>query len=340
MKHLILTLLFAVTALHSPAAETLHVYNWADYIHPDLVARFEKEHDCRVVIDTFDSNEAMYARLKAGAGGYDLIFPTSYMVKVMHAEGLLLPLDHAQLPNLGNIDPAVLQKVYDSKMEHSVPYTLGYAVIAYRKDKVQEVPASWSVFALSDLKKRMTLLDDMRETIGAALKHLGYSLNSRDEKQLAAARDLVIQWKRNLAKFDNEGYKSGVDSGEFLVVQGYSGDLWQVAQENEKVAIALPKEGTSIGCDQMVIPKSAPHPNLAHAFINFLLDAKVSAENMENIGYLCPNAAGLKHVSEEFLTNPAITMPEEIRAKCEVIEDLGQDLAKYTKVWDEIKAAK
>ncbi len=321
-------------------ADTLHVYTWADYVSPDVVKRFEKEQGCKVAIDTFDSNESMFAKLKAGATGYDLIFPTSYMVKVMNDQGMLLPLDHGQIPNLKNVDAEALAKVYDAKMEHSAPYKLGYAVLAYRKDKVKDVEASWSVFARADLKKRMTIFDDMRETLGAALKSLGYSLNSRDEKQLAEARDVVIGWKRNIAKFDNEGYKAGLDSGEFLVVQGYSGDLWQVAQENEKVAIVVPKEGVSVGCDEMVIPKGAPNPKLAHALINFLLDADVSAENMEWMGYLCPNAEGLKKVDKEFLKNPAVTVPDDVKAKCEVLEDLGADLPKWTRAWDEVKAAK
>lgn len=336
----LITVLALLVSTSCFAAETLHLYTWADYINPDLVERFEKEKGCKVVIDTFDSNETMYAKLKAGATGYDLIFPTSYMVKVMNDQGMLLPLDHKQLPNAKNVDPDALAKVYDTKMEHSVPYTLGYAVFAYRQDKVKDVEPSWAVFARTDLKKRMTVFDDMRETIGAALKSLGYSLNSRDEKQLAEARDVVIGWKKNIAKFDNEGYKAGLDSGEFLVVQGYSGDLWQVAQENEKVAIVIPKEGVSIGCDEMVIPKSAPNPKLAHAMIDFLLDAEVSAENMEWMGYLCPNTAGLKEVDKEFLENPAVTIPAEIKAKCEAIEELGTDLPKWTKVWDEVKAAK
>jgi spermidine/putrescine transport system substrate-binding protein len=330
-------LLFTASAF---AADTLHIYTWADYISPDLVKRFEKEQKCKVVIDTFDANETMFAKLKAGATGYDLIFPTSYMVKVMNDQGMLQAIDHAQVPNARNVDPDALAKVYDKKMEHSVPYTLGYAVFAYRKDRVKNVEDSWAVFGRSDLKKRMTIFDDMRETIGAALKHLGYSLNSRDEKQLAEARDVVIGWKKNIAKFDNEGYKSGLDSGEFLVVQGYSGDLWQVAQENDKIEIVIPKEGVSIGCDEMVIPKSAPNAKLAHAMINFLHDAEVAAENMEEIGYLCPNTAALKQVDKEFLTNPAVTIPDDVKAKCEAIEDLGADLPKWTKVWDEVKAAK
>lgn len=336
----LLTALALLITVPAFAAETLHLYTWADYINPDLVKRFEKEKGCKVVIDTFDSNETMYAKLKAGATGYDLIFPTSYMVKVMNDQGMLLPLDKAQLPNAKNVDPEALAKVYDTKMDHSVPYTLGYAVFAYRQDKAKDVEPSWAVFARTDLKKRMTLFDDMRETLGAALKSLGYSLNSRDEKQLAEARDVVIGWKKNIAKFDNEGYKAGLDSGEFLVVQGYSGDLWQVAQENEKVSIVIPKEGVSMSCDEMVIPKNAPNPKLAHALIDFLLDAEVSAENMEWMGYLCPNTAGLKEVDKEFLENPAVTIPAEIKAKCEAIEELGADLPKWTKAWDEVKAAK
>lgn len=321
------------------AAETLHIYTWADYINPDLVKRFEKEHGCKVKIDTFDSNEAMYARLKAGATGYDLIFPSSYIIPLLVSQDMIQPLDHAKIPHLKNVNPEVLDKIADREMKHSAPYTFGYAVIGYRKDKVKDIEASWKTFARTDLKKRVTLLDDMRETIGAALKSLGYSLNTHDEKQLAEARDVVIGWKKHIAKFDNEGYKAGVDSGEFYVVHGYSGDLWQVMQQNKKVAVVIPKEGVSASCDEMVIPKAAPNPALAHAMIDFLLDGKVSAENMENIGYMCPNTEGLKKVGKDFLKNPAITIPDDVKAKAEVIQDLGEDLKKYTKVWDEIKAA-
>lgn len=338
MKKLLVTLSLLATGAF--AADKLHVLTWADYINPDLVKRFEKQHGCKVKIDTFDSNEAMYARLKAGSTGYDLIFPSSYIIPLMVQQDMLQPLDHAQLPNLKNVDPEVLGKLADGAMKHGVPYTFGYAVIAYRKDKLKDIDPSWTTFARADLKKRVTLLNDMRETIGAALKSLGHSLNTRDEKQLAEARDVLIAWKLNIAKFDNEGYKAGVDSGEFNVVHGYSGDLWQVMQSNQKVGVIIPREGVSASCDEMVIPKGAPSPALAHQFINFLLDAKVSAENMENIGYLCPNSAGLKLVEKEFLNNPAVTIPADVKAKSEIIQDLGDDLKKYTRVWDEVKAAK
>lgn len=319
------------------AAETLHVYTWADYVSPEVVEKFEDKHNCRVVIDTFDSNEAMFAKLKAGAAGYDVIYPTSYMIEVMDAEGMLLDFDAAQLPNLKFVDPSVLEKIHDRKMKRSVPYTVGYAITACRKDKAPLI-ASWTVFENASLAGRMTLLDDMRETIGAALKSLGYSINTREDKQLEEAQEVLLKWKKNIAKFDNEGYKAGLDSGEFLLVHGYSGDLFQVMQENDKVALLIPKEGVTMSCDEMVIPKTAKQISLAHAWINFLLDPAISAENMEWMGYLCPNTEALKKVSPEFLHNPAVTIPDDIKAKSEVIQDLGNDLAKYTKVWDVVKS--
>ncbi|MES2598934.1 MAG: spermidine/putrescine ABC transporter substrate-binding protein [Verrucomicrobiota bacterium] len=330
-------LFLLVLALPAFAADTLHIFTWADYVSPETVEKFEKAHQCKVVIDTFDSNESMYAKLKAGAKGYDLIFPTSYMIQLMASEGLISELDHSKLTNLTNIDPTVLDKVSDKTMRHSVPYTLAYTILACRKDKVSNPEASWALFQRPEVKQRMTLLDDMRESIGAALKSLGHSINTRDDAQLAAAQEVLLRWKTQAAKFDNEGYKAGLDSGEFTLVHGYSGDLWQVAQENKKITLIVPQEGTIMGCDEMVIPKSAPQAALAHAFINHLLDAEVAAENMQWTGYLCPNTAALKKVDPEFLSNPAVTMPEAIRAKSEVIQDLGADLAKYTKVWDAVK---
>jgi len=333
---LLFSLLCATLAVQ---AETLHLYTWADYISPEVVAKFEKQQGCKVVIDTFDSNESMFAKFKAGATGYDLVFPTAYMIQVMHAQGMLFPLDHKLIPNLPNIDPSVLAKVKDQTMGHSVPYTFAYSAIAVRQDKIKDAEATWAMFDRTALAGRVTLLDDMRESIGAALKFLGHSINTHDEAQLTAARDVLIRWKKNIARFDNEGYKSGIDSAEFLLVHGYSGDLFQVQMENPKVQILLPREGVTIGCDAMVIPKTAKQPALAHALINFLLDPAIAAANMEWMGYYCPNKPALAHVSAEFLKNPAVTIPPELQAKCEIIEDLGPDLAKYSKVWDQVKAA-
>lgn len=338
MKRLFLLLLTLALPLYGK--DELHLYTWADYIKPELVEKFEQANNCKVVIDTFDSNESMYAKVRAGASGYDVILPSSYIIKLMADQGLVQPLDAAKIPNLKNIDPDALAKVADKKMEHAVPYAISYTVLAYRKDKVKDPQPTWAMLERKDCHKKICLLNDMRETLGAALKFLGHSINTRDDKELAAARDVVIGWKKHIAKFDNEQYKSAVDSGEFVLVQGYSGDLFQVVSENDKVGILMPKEGITQSCDELIIPKGAPNPELAYKWINFVLDAEVAAENMEWMGYLMPNTAGLKKVSKEFLDNPAVAIPEALKAKCEVIEDMGDDLAKYTKAWDEVKAAK
>lgn len=318
----------------------LHLYTWADYVKPELVTRFESEHGCRVVIDTFDSNEALYAKIRAGATGYDVMTPSSYMVSVLFSQGLLQPLDASLIPNRKNVDPEYLKIALDPQMHHSVPYMLVKSGIAYRRSRVKDPVASWGMFDRADLKGRTTLLNDMRETIGAALKSLGYSLNTTDEAQLAEAREVVVRWKRNAAKFENEQYKSGIASGEFLLVHGYSGDILQVQKENPDVAFLIPGEGTSVACDDLVIPKAAREVALAHAWIDFLHDPDVAAENTRFLSYLCPNQAAYEKLGDDIRRNPAVFMDPAIRAKSEVVRDLGADNAKYVKVWDEIKAAK
>ncbi len=316
----------------------LKIYTWADYFKPELLQRFEKEHGCKIVIDTFESNESMYAKIKAGATGYDLLTPSSYFVKIMNNQGYLQVMDHSQLPNLKHVDTDYLKIAMDPKMEHSVPYMLTNTGIAYLKSKVQNFTPSWTMFNQAALKGRMTMLNDMRETLGAALKSLGYSLNSRDDRELAAARDVVIAWKKNLAKFESEQYKGGLASGEFLLVHGFSGDLLQVQKENADIQFVIPAEGTSISCDDLVILKNAKEAKLAHAFINFIHDPEVAAENTNFLSYVCPNQTSYPKVNAELRNNPAVFLAPQVKAKCEVIDDLGADTAKYNKMWDQIKA--
>ena len=333
-----LAVCLGVTACEKPQP-VLHVFTWADYVKPELVTRFEKQHNCKVVIDTFDSNEAMYAKLKAGATGYDVITPSSYMVKLMHDQGMIQPVDKRLLPNLVHVDPAFLKVALDAEMQHSVPYMITYTGIGFLKSKVESVKSSWSIFDDPAFRGRTTMLNDMRETIGAALKSLGYSLNSTDEAELQAARDVVVRWKKNLAKFENEQYKTGLASGEFLVVHGYSGDILKVQEENEDIGFMLPEEGYSLAVDDLVIPKSAKEVKLAHAYINFLTDPKVAAENTEFITYLAPNKPAYDLLSEEIRSNPGIFPADALRAKGEIIRDLGAENEKYIKIWDQIKAA-
>ena len=339
VRSVLLAAALAAVACQEPLP-VLHVYSWADYFKPELLKRFETEQRCRVVIDSFDSNEAMYAKIKAGAGGYDLLTPSIYMVGVLFSQGLLQPLDAARIPNRKNVDPEYLEIAPDPQMQHSVPYMLVKTGLAYSRSRVKDPVASWAMLDRADLKGRITLLNDMRETIGAGLKSLGYSLNTTDQGQLAQARDVVIRWKRNAAKFENEQYKSGIASGEFLLVQGYSGDILQVQAENPDVAFLIPQEGTSIACDELVIPRSAKQVVLAHAFINFLHDPAVAAENTSFLSYLCPNRPSYEKLPAALRSNPAVFLDAAVRARSEVVRDLGSDNARYVRVWDEIKAAR
>ncbi len=329
----------ALTARCGGGARTLHLFTWADYIDPKVVGQFEERAACRVAIDTFDSNESLYAKLKAGGGGYDVLVPSSYMAKVMWSQGLLQPLDRTKLANARAIDPEYLKVALDPAMTYSVPYMLTNSGIAYLPARTGPVPPSWAAFGRADLKGRMTLLNDMRETLAAALKLLGYSLNTRVAAEVAAARDVVIGWKKYIARFESEQYRAGLASGEFLLVHGYSGDVLQLARERSDVAFAVPREGTSIACDDLVIPKGAPEPDLAHRFIEFLNEPDVAARNSNFIRFVTANLDARALLDPAFAQHPAVTLDPAVRSRSEVIDDLGPDNVLYVKAWDAIKAA-
>ena len=328
----------ALTACQKNSGTTLRIYTWADYIDPRLVSAFERKSGCKLAIDTFDSNEAMYAKLSAGATGYDLFTPSSYMVKALLRDKLLLPLDHAKLPNLTNIDPAYLKRALDPQMDHSVPYMMACTCMAWLGSKVEKPVASYEMFDRPALKGRITLLDDMREVLGAALLSLGFRLNSTHPEELAKARDVARRWKTNIAKFDSEQYKSGIASGEFHLAQGYPSDLLQVAEENEDIVVRIPQEGSAFSCDDFCISKDSKNPDLAHQFINFITDPTNAAQNMQAITGRSPNSGAFKLLSEDFRGNAALFPDEAVFAKCEPIDDLGDSLALWSKTWDEVKA--
>ena len=249
MKRILLIALLAatcgLTACSRSKKPVLKLYNWAEYVSDDLIERFEKENNCKVIVDNFDSNEAMYAKLKAGGVGYDIAVPSSYQVNKMRQEGMLLELDHSKLPNLVNIDPMAAKFSQDPEHKVSVPYLFTTSGIGYRMDKAPDVKATWKTFESPAYAGRMTLLNDVRETLGAALKALGYSLNTTNDTEVAAARDLVISWKKNTAKFESEQYRNGLVSAEFLVVHAYSSDILQAMEENDQIAYLIPK-GTDV----------------------------------------------------------------------------------------------
>ena len=335
--------------VHAPAGGELHLYTWSDYLSPEVKEGFEKGLGCRVVIDTFDSNEAMYAKLKAGGTGYDIITPTSYQIATMAREGMIVPLDKSKIPNLGDFDPRFAPQIIDPTFEYNVPYSVTYAGFAYRSDKLpaDADPETWGVLGNPDLRGRTTLLDDIRETLGAALMYLGHSINSDKPEELDAAVEQLRAWRTNVRKFDSESYKTEVPAGASFLAHGYSTDVTQVIVGDEEegvearpdVVFVLPKEGFSIAFDEMVLAANAPRPDLAYAFMNYIYDPEVAKANMEYICGPVPVKGGIDLLEEDYRN--LIVLDEETIARGQVLrsfEGRPDVVELYNQSWDRVKA--
>ena len=319
----------------------LRLFNWADYIPEEVVAEFERRYQARVVIDTFESPEAMLAKLAAGGDAeYDVVVPPDYYVLEMARAGLIRPLDHAKLKNLKNLAPEFQDPSYDPQNRHSVPYQWGTTGIAFDAEAVKRPVESWAVFF--DEKAfagPCFLLDEMRETIGAALKYLGYSLNDTDPAHLEEAKALLIGAKKRCL-----GFAGGIEArsrllaGDAAVVHAYSGDIVQIQGEAPQVRYLVPKEGGTIWTDAVAITKRAPHPELAYKFLDFILEPEIAAQISNYNAYATPVAAAIPYLDEALKSNPAIFPPEEIRKKLEYIRDIGDAIRLYDRIWTEVKA--
>lgn len=309
---------------------------WSDYIRPDLIREFEKEFNCKVVVDTYDTNESMYTKLLFGAEGYDIIFPSTYFLSLMVERGFVDKLDFTLIPNAKYIDWNRLKKWGLEPSEYGLPYMISFSGLGYRADRTQK-PTSWSVFADPHLRGRMTLLNDPRETIGAALRYLHYSVNSEDPIEINQARNVLLEWKQNLAKFESEQYKNGIASAEFLVCHGYSSDLLQVSRELPEVQFSYPVEGSVASCDSLVVMKGCKDKALAHAFINFLHSAKNAKLNMLTTCAFCPNLEALDAMTPDERME-GLRYPTKTMTTPEVIRHVHKAQGLYLKAWDEVKS--
>ncbi len=336
--------------LETAKGAELHIYTWSDYISPEIIVNFEKALGCKVIIDTFDSNEQMYAKLKAGGTGYDLIMPSSYQIATMAREKMVVELDHDRIPNVKkNFDKSFATQILDPTFKYNVPYAVTYTGFCYQKDKIPEgvEPNSWAILANPALKGRITLLDDIREVIGAGLMYLGYSINSTDPAEIDKAVEQVLKWKANIRKFDSESYKTEVPSGATYLGHGYSTDATQVivgdedegTEAREDIGFALPKEGFTIAFDEMVIATGSKRPDIAYAFINYIYDPDVARVNMD---YICgpnPVAPGIAKLDEEYRNQ--IILDEATLEHGQVLksfDDQPEVMELYNKAWDRIKA--
>ena len=327
----------------------LHIYTWSDYLAPELIVGFEKALGVKVVVDTFDSNEAMYAKLKAGGTGYDLMTPSAYQIPQMAREGMIDKIDHSKCPNVKkNFDPSFANQVVDPEFVYSVPYTVTYTGFMYDKSKIPEGVdvESWKILENPAMKGRVTLLDDIREVIGGGLMALGYSINSTNPEEIDAAVTEALKWRHNARKFDAESYKTEVAAGSIWIGHGYSTDAAQVIVGDEEegmeprddIGFALPKEGFTISFDEMVVAKDAKRKDLAYALINFIYEGEASKVNME---YLCgpnPVKPGLDLLDEE--TRNIVLLDPEILKRGQILKSIDDPkvMELYNKAWDRIKA--
>jgi spermidine/putrescine transport system substrate-binding protein len=348
-----IALLLAVAASGAPAqSNELHLFNWNDYIAPETVERFQSSCKCKVVQTFYSDNEELVAKLAAGARGYDVMVPTSNYVAGMAKAGWIQPLDHAKLPNLKNVLPQYRGGAYDPGNKYSAPYAMSITLIGYNEAKIKElgVPVdSWATLfdpkILAKLNKRVTVLDSQAEVFAAALKYLGYSVNDRDPKHWEEAKQAILKAKPYWAAFNASSYIKELASGNIWLVHGYSNDIFQAdkgaqeAKQKFRIRHSLPREGAVLALDVMVVAKGAPHPELAHRFINFMLDGRNSADLTNMIGSGNPNQAALQYIKPEIKANKAVFADERSVKTLEQLKDLSPKQRQLmNRMWTEIKS--
>ncbi|QCT74551.1 ABC transporter substrate-binding protein [Macrococcoides canis] len=317
----------------------LYVYNWGEYIDPDLLKKFEKEKGIRVVLETFDSNEAMLAKIKNGGTSYDIAVPSEYAIQKMKNEKLLLPIDHNKIPNLKNINPDYMDLPFDKKNEYSIPYFWGTVGILYNPDATKGIDfSSWDSLWDKRLKNNVLIVDGAREALGLSLNSMGESLNETDPEKLHKAEQKLEKLAPNVKGVVADEINTMMVQKEADVAVVWSGMGADIMTENENLDFVVPKEGSNLWFDNIVIPKTAQNVEGAHEFINFLLDAQNAKQNTEWVGYATPNDAALKLLDKETREDERFYPSKEVQKKLEVYEDLGyENIKKYNELFLKFK---
>lgn len=314
----------ALPRLASAQGGQVTIYNWDTYIAEDTVDNFTADTGISVRYDLFASNDELFAKLREGNPGYDVIFPSNDYVERMATADMLVALDHSRIPNFANIDPAFVDPEFDPGRQRSMPYMWGTIGIGYRSTVAS--PSSWKdLFENPDLAGRVSLLNDSG-VIQIALKYLGLSGNSVDRGEIMAAADALIKVKDQFKAFAPDTGQDLLIAGEVDACMEWSGDILQVMAEDPELGYNLPDEGGLLWEDAMAIPKDGPNPDAAHEWINYILDAKIHASIADYIKYACPNAAALEFLSEEDRNNPAIYPARSALEKSEVSIYKGEEV--------------
>ncbi|WP_320171742.1 extracellular solute-binding protein [Maridesulfovibrio sp.] len=340
MKKLFFTLLLLAVS-SSAFAGDLILYNWSEYMPREVLEQFTKETGIKVKEVTYDSNEAMFTKIKMVKDhGYDLVVPSTDFVIRMSAEGLLLPLDKSKLPNFSNLDKRFIDRDFDKGNKYSVPYFWGSSGIAVNTDFVPLNKVK-SIKDLLDpaLKGRILLLNDLRGVFAIALKANGYSVNDRDPEHVKAAYEFLQKLLPSVKVFDSDSPKQAMLSNEAMVGQLWNGEAYVANQENPSIKYVYPQEGYSLWMDHLAIPRGARNIEEAHKFINFILRPDVAAKIASELGYSSPNAEAVKLLPEKMRKNPISYPDDEILARGEFEVGLGDATPMYEKYWLKLKTA-
>jgi len=325
----------------SAEEKKLNFFNWDTYIGENTLSNFNDATGIEVKMDLYADNDELFAKLKGGNPGYDVIVPTNDTLERMIKAGMVIELDHSKIPNMANIDKPFQDAAFDPGRKYSMPYMWGTLGIGYRKSAVAAAPDSWKVLFDSDeYAGAISLLGDQSNVLGAGLKYLGFSWNSVNPDELKKVEDLLIKQKKNIKVFADDNGQDLLAAGEVKLCQEWNGDIKQVMKEDDDINYIVPKEGSLLWQDTLAIPKGAPHPENAHAFINFLLDAQVGKEIAETIQFPTANKAAKDLMPDDYKTSPVIFPSDEVLAKCEPGLYLGEEATKLRdETWTRIQAA-
>jgi len=329
----------------SKLADEIFLYTWVEYIDPEIKTQFETECGVKVTETNFDSNETLLATLQAGGADYDIVVPSDYMVQILISEGMLMELDYNVITNIQNMESLNVNQYFDPEQKYTVPWFWGTSGFAVDTTVVTDVKDSWSMMFDPDSPYcgKISMLDDERETIGAALMYLGYSINDVDPAHLEEAKNLLIEQSKCVKAYDSQTNDDLIISGETVLGHIWTGDAILAGLPDsggrEGISYVIPGEGCTIWQDNMAIPVGAPNAYTAMVFMNYTQYPDIAAQNAEWVGYATPNKAAKEFIDPEMLANEGIYPSAEVAESLQWIEDVGPALELYDRIWTEFKAA-
>ena len=312
------------TTSSTSQSDKLVIYNWGDYIDPDLITKFTDETGIEVQYETFDSNESMYTKIKQGGTTYDIAVPSDYMIDKMSKESLLIKLDKSKITGLENIGNEFLGLSFDENNDYSIPYFWGTLGIVYNDTMVENAPEHWSDLWRTEYANDIMLVDGAREVMGVGLGTLGYHLNTKSLLELNATSKKLDELTPNIKAIVGDEMKGYMVNGDAAIGVTFSGEASEMLDSNNHLHYIVPSEGSNLWFDNLVIPKTAKHIDEAYTFINFMLKPENAAQNAEYIGYSTPNNTAKELLSEEVKNNPSFYPSEDTIKNLEVYDNLGQ----------------